>query len=190
MSDLLVIEKRSTRHSKITGDFAEHLTLYLLSKHGFECARIDHTGMDLIARNRHTDELMGISVKSRSRKARRSHAAMNIPSDNFKKLSDACEAFISDACEAFKCVPYYSFIIDREDRISVYIMSQETLFELYPKAKSGLMVAWSMNDAAIERYCNNSNIYRWELTHRVESWWSGTEAITPSGHGLTDLEPA
>ena len=39
--------KKSTRHSKITGDFAEGLILYLLSKHGFECAKVDHVGMDL-----------------------------------------------------------------------------------------------------------------------------------------------
>ena len=37
---------KSTRHSKITGDFAEGLVLYWLSKYGFECARIDHTRVD------------------------------------------------------------------------------------------------------------------------------------------------
>jgi len=61
---------RSSRHSKITGDFGEALVLYWLSKHGFECARVDHTGIDLIARNPRTGEVMGISVKSRSRSAR------------------------------------------------------------------------------------------------------------------------
>src|ERR1019366_7089243 len=47
--------------------FPQQLVLYWLSKHGFECARVDHTGIDLIARNPHSDEVMGISVKSRSR---------------------------------------------------------------------------------------------------------------------------
>jgi hypothetical protein len=41
---------KSSRHSKITGDFGESIVLYLLSRHGFECARVDHTGIDLIAR--------------------------------------------------------------------------------------------------------------------------------------------
>jgi Holliday junction resolvase-like predicted endonuclease len=58
---------KSSRHAKITGDFAEALVLYWLSKYGFECARVDHTGIDIIARNPHTQELMGISVKSRCR---------------------------------------------------------------------------------------------------------------------------
>ena len=42
--------RKSSRHSKITGDFAEGFVLYLLSKRGFECARVDHMGIDLIAR--------------------------------------------------------------------------------------------------------------------------------------------
>ncbi|MBK8382508.1 MAG: hypothetical protein IPL16_11595 [Ignavibacteria bacterium] len=58
---------KSTRHSKITGDFAEGLVMYWLSKHGFETARVDHTGIDLISKNPITKELMGISAKSRSR---------------------------------------------------------------------------------------------------------------------------
>ena len=66
MMDIL----KSSRHSRITGDFGEALVLYWLSKYGFECARIDHTGIDLIARNPHMHELMGISVKSRSRGCR------------------------------------------------------------------------------------------------------------------------
>ena len=58
---------KSTRHSKITGDFGESLVLYWLSRLGFECARIDHTGIDIIARDPKARTPMGISVKSRSR---------------------------------------------------------------------------------------------------------------------------
>lgn len=42
---------KSSRHSKITGDYGEALVLYLLSKYGFECARVDHISIDLIASN-------------------------------------------------------------------------------------------------------------------------------------------
>lgn len=59
--------KKSTRHSKITGDFAEAFFLYWLSKYGYECARLDHTGIDLIARRPESEEVLGISVKCRSR---------------------------------------------------------------------------------------------------------------------------
>src|SRR5262249_17028526 len=57
--------EKSSRHSKITGDFAEVLVLYWLSKYGYECAWVDHTGIDLIAFK--GSERMGISVQCRSR---------------------------------------------------------------------------------------------------------------------------
>ena len=78
---------KNSRHSKITGDFAEGLVLYWLSKYGFECAKIDHTGIDLIARNPHTNELMGISVKSRSRNIGKEANSVTIPNDNFEKAA-------------------------------------------------------------------------------------------------------
>jgi hypothetical protein len=53
---------KSSRHSKIAGDFGEALVLYWLSKYGFECAQVDHTGIDLIARNPYRNEVMGISI--------------------------------------------------------------------------------------------------------------------------------
>ena len=84
---------KSTRHSKITGDFAESLILYWLSKYGFECANVDHTGIDIIARNSITKELMGISVKSRSRNEGKEGQFLSIPKDNFKKIDNACISF-------------------------------------------------------------------------------------------------
>jgi Holliday junction resolvase-like predicted endonuclease len=59
--------QKSSRHSKITGNFGEALTLYWLSKRGFECADVDHTGIDLIARRPLSEEVLGISVNCRSR---------------------------------------------------------------------------------------------------------------------------
>jgi len=84
---------KSSRHSKITGDFGEALVLYWLSKHGFECASVDHTGIDLIARNPHTKEVMGISVKGRTRNAGTELDSVSIPKDNFEKAALACQAF-------------------------------------------------------------------------------------------------
>jgi Holliday junction resolvase-like predicted endonuclease len=73
---------KSSRHSKITGDFGEAIVLYLLSRHGFECARVDHTGIDLIARRPNSKEVLGISVKSRSRQTgtENSHLALSAAS--------------------------------------------------------------------------------------------------------------
>jgi Holliday junction resolvase-like predicted endonuclease len=88
-----MIVNKSSRHSKITGDFAESIVLYWLSKYGFECAKVDHTGIDLIAKNPKTQELMGISVKSRSRNTGKEGQYIGIQNHNFEKVDFACQVF-------------------------------------------------------------------------------------------------
>src|ERR1051326_6079977 len=100
---------KSTRHAKITGDFGEKMVLYWLSKYGFECALVDHTGIDIIARNPHTQEIMGISVKSRSRTKKAEQDYITIPNDNFIK--------VATACTAFGCAPYFAIVVDAGDTI-------------------------------------------------------------------------
>ena len=82
--------EKSSRHSKITGNFGEALVLYWLSKHGFECAMVDHVGIDIIAAKDH--EQTGISVKTRSHEERNSDS-VRIKQDNFEKAEDICHAF-------------------------------------------------------------------------------------------------
>ena len=52
---------KSSRHSKITGDFAEGLVLYWLSKHSFESASVD--GDDYIAKYKKDKEIIIIDFK-------------------------------------------------------------------------------------------------------------------------------
>src|SRR5215208_3694943 len=118
--------RKSPRHSKITGDYGEALVLYWLSKYGFECARVDHTGIDLIARNRHTRELMGISVKSRSRSKGTERSSLRIPSGNFEKANRACDEF--------GCVSYFVIVIDAGDATQGFVLPMAHLLKLYPEA--------------------------------------------------------
>lgn len=152
---------KSSRHSKITGDFAEHLVLYWLSKYGFECSYVDHTGIDLIARNPHTGELMGISVKSRSRNTGKEGQFVKIEKDNFPK--------VGAACEAFGCVPYIAIVIDQGSRIQAFLLSQKHLLELHRPGKTG--VAWSMSPKWVATYYQDPNIKTFSLEHKTESWW-------------------
>ncbi len=115
---------KSSRHSKITGDFAEHAVLYWLSKHGFESARVDHVGLDLIARNPSTGDLMGISVKARSRSSGTEGTYVSIPNDNLTKLEEASHAF--------GCVPYFALVVDEADEICVFILSLAHLIKICP----------------------------------------------------------
>ena len=163
---------KSSRHSKITGDFAERLVLYWLSKYGFECAYVDHVGLDLIARNPHTRELMGISVKSRSRIAQRERAHVLFPTDNLDKLDGACTAF--------GCKPYFAIVVDAGQTITTFILSKAHLLELSPPGKAG--TSWSMSEASLERYASDSDVRMFRFTTETVNWWGKpTEKLMTSG---------
>ena len=160
---------KSTRHAKITGDFGENLVLYWLSKYGFECAPVDHTGIDIIARNPHTQEIMGISVKSRSRKEGTEEDYVSISNDNFDK-ADA-------ACTAFGCVPYFAVVVDGGDTIKGFILPMARLLTLFPKGKSA--VGWKMSDRYLRQYESDPDINAFEFKTKTTKWWTANN--TPDG---------
>jgi hypothetical protein len=153
--------RKSTRHSKIAGDFGEALVLYCLSKYGFECARIDHTGIDLIARNPHTKELMGISVKSRTRLEGGKSKNLRIPNGDLVKASAACDAF--------GCVPYVAIVIDDKETIRVFMLGFDHLMTLC-KTESG--VNWRMREPHVSKYTTDPEIKIFEFKSSIVSWWS------------------
>jgi len=153
--------KKSSRHSKITGDFTEQLVLYLLSKHGFECSYVDHTGIDILARNPHTNELMGISVKGRSRNKGKEGTNVGIPKGNFKK--------VDDACETFGCIPYFAIVVDEKEKIYTFIISEKELLKLRPPGKTTW--AWAMGEKSLKKYYANDNIKIFEFNYRIHNWW-------------------
>jgi len=152
---------KSTRHSKITGDFSENLILYWLSKYGFECANIDHTGIDIIAHNPKTREVMGISVKSRSRNKGTEETSVSISNDNFNK--------IIRASKAFNCVPYFAIVVDEKDKIYAFITSMKHLLELFPKGKR--TCEWKMGRKYVQNYYNDPKIMIFEFNYRTHNWW-------------------
>jgi hypothetical protein len=153
--------QKSSRHSKITGDFAESRGFYLLLKDGFECARVDHTGIDIIARNPNTNELMGISVKSRCRNKGRDEESLSISSDNFTKLKAACEAF--------DCNPYFAFVVDAENLLRVFIVSMPKLLTIFPPTDWASY--WKMSKTFLESYEMDPEIIMFELKSQIIHWW-------------------
>ncbi|MEW6448968.1 MAG: hypothetical protein AB1426_12965 [Bacillota bacterium] len=144
---------KSSRHAKLTGDFGESLVLYWLLKYGFECAKVNHTGIDLIARNPHTNEIMGISVKSRSRSHGKEENYVNILNDNFRKAEEACKAF--------GCVPYFAIVIDTVDVIRTFLLKMSHLLKLSPMRNRG--AGWKMTKTALQRYYADPDIKIFEL---------------------------
>jgi hypothetical protein len=171
---------KSTRHSKIAGDYAEHLILYFLSKHGFECARVDHTGIDIIAKNRHTTEVMGVSVKGRSRCKGTEKTSLRIPADHFKK--------VDDACKAFGCVAYYSIVVDLGDETTVFLLSGKTLAEIYPRAALEQGVNWAMDANSVSKYRAHPDIVGMTISHRFDRWWNQDGALAGLGVGRVEMK--
>jgi Holliday junction resolvase-like predicted endonuclease len=152
---------KSSRHSKITGDFAEHLVLYWLSKYGFECAKVGHTGIDIIAKNPHTQELMGISVKSRSRNTGKEGRYVHVPNGHLDK--------IERACKAFNCTPYFAIVVDEGDKIYAFILPVSEFLQVSPKGQTSC--GWKMTPKHIEQYRHNSKIVMFEFSHNTHRWW-------------------
>jgi hypothetical protein len=145
---------KSSRHSKITGDFAEGLVLYWLSKHGYECARVDHVGIDLIASSPIKHERMGISVKGRSRYGGTEWESVNLPADGFVKATKACEAF--------GLIPYYAIVVDGGGFLRCFLISLEHLKEI-TSGKAGKQRYWQMNKKWLDDYRADPLINEFEL---------------------------
>ena len=113
----------SSNHAHITGDFAEHLLLYWLSKKGYECVHASQIGIDIIASK--DGKRMGISVKSRSRKEGKSDygITMNNPTKHIEK--------IRKTCESFNCEEYFAFVIDQMGVIRVILTPLKVVEECY-----------------------------------------------------------
>jgi Holliday junction resolvase-like predicted endonuclease len=138
----------STRHSKITGNFGENLVLYELSKAGFECVLVDHTGIDIIAKKPDSSELMGISVKSRSRSSKNKNQYLSIHFNEFTQ--------VDSACNAFGCVPYFAIVIDEPSQINMYLLSKEKLLSFNVRGTE--IFAWKMTEKHRSLYRNDQEI--------------------------------
>ncbi len=152
--------KKSSRHSKITGDFAEALVLYWLSKHGYECVRVDHTGIDLNARPPDGSELLGISVKCRSRYDGSEGNDVTLPHKGFDEARKACKAF--------GCVPYFAIVVDTTESVQCFLLSLSHLDSVAGVGSTKRF--WRMTKRAVDQYERDPLIQRFDLQTRACSW--------------------
>lgn len=150
---------KSSRHSKITGGFGEAMVTYLLSKHGFECARIDHTGIDIIARHPTRKKLLGIAVQSRSRSAGKEDTSLLITAERIAGAETASQTFLS--------APYAALVFDRATRMHIYLIS---VADLRARLGTQKTVNWSMTEKAIAEYKGNARIGCFEFDGTIHSW--------------------
>ena len=152
--------KKSSRHSKITGDFGEALILYWLSRHGYECARVDHTGIDLIARDPVSSDRLGISVKCRSRAEGTEGDHVNVRKADFAK--------VREACVAFGCTPYLAIVIDEAERIHGLLLSLKDFLRWCPGGEK--VCAWPMSESRLAQYHVDPAIRHFEFRLHGGKW--------------------
>ena len=168
--------EKSSYHSKIAGDFGESLVLYWLSRHGYECVKADHTGIDIIARKTVNAKPWGIAVQTRTRteEQKNSRASVGFGKARWEKAGNACKDF--------RCVPYVAFVVDapgetrgRRNRkankqeppsVRVYLTSMEHLKKMR-MVRSG----WLMSGKRVEQYEKDPHITRLTLHVAEASGW-------------------
>ncbi len=116
----------------------------------------------LLPGNPHTNELMGISVKSRSRNVGAEGEHVRISNDDLDKAAEACHTF--------ECVPYFAIVVDEACKIYSFIIPMTELLELFPKRVTSS--SWKMTPKHIEEYRNNPKIMMFEFTHSIHRWWT------------------
>jgi len=97
--------RKSSRHSKVSGQFGEIFVAYVLSKCGFEVAQVDHTGLDILAVSRNGKKRLGISVKNRTRDEESANLTVNFPHGDLARLKKACRIFSAE--------PFVAAVVDR-----------------------------------------------------------------------------
>lgn len=149
---------KSKRHSKITGDFGEYIVLYLLSKYGFECARIDYVGINLYAKNNKSGKKIGISVKTNTLNSKKSTKGIEIDSIERAK----------DACNIFEIEPYLAVVFDQEEYITVIMFPIKKINDFCTTSKTKIRL--NLNAESLKEYKDNPEIYYLRLKVEENGW--------------------
>jgi Holliday junction resolvase len=157
--------KKSTRHSKIIGDFGEFFVCDALSQKGFEVLRVDHTGLDIIAYNASYKRL-GITVKSRTRREGKESDAVNIFSHQ-KGKNDRQK--LLDACKAFDCKPWVAVYVENLNGADLYLTSLTT-FNKYHGGKA--IETWKMDEKSKKKYAENPDVKHIRIELDTSKWFS------------------
>lgn len=143
---------KSTRHSKIIGDFGEFFVCDYLSRSGYEVLRVDHTGLDIIAYNVTTKERLGISVKSRTRNEGKEREAVNV---FFYRNGKDDRQKLMTSCDSFACKPWIAVYVESVSGADLYLVDLET-FDKYCGGKA--IEKWKMDEASKKRYAEDPKV--------------------------------
>lgn len=163
MKQEVCIEK-SSRHSKIIGNFGEAMLCNWLSRSGFEVVIVDHTGIDIVAYNKRTGERLGITVKSRTRLEGKEHESVNLLSNQKKERTK-----VQEACEAFACKPWIGIYVETADYGDIYLMSLSHYDNKYGK-KGKILDDWKMTEKYKKLYDTDEQIKHLHIKFEIKRW--------------------
>jgi hypothetical protein len=155
---MLVSASFLEKHSLWSGR-REALVLYWLSKSGYECARVDHTGIDVIACKKDGSERMGISVQGRSRYAGTEKASVNLhPFEDARK-----------ACAVFDLTPFSAIVVDEGSVIRCFLLALDHLESIATGSMGGQRY-WLMTENFLNK-CRADPEIRWFELELTGSQW-------------------
>jgi hypothetical protein len=124
-----------------------------LSRSGFEVSVVDHTGMDVIAYHPSTKQRLGITVKSRTRKAGTEMDSVNL----FQRAKNDRQKLL-DACEAFSCEPWIAIYAECDAHADLFLTSLENYDTRYGTRGENAIDGWRMTEKHTKEYGTDSKV--------------------------------
>jgi len=155
--------ERSSRHSKIVGNFGEYLVCNWLSRSGFEVCVVDHTGLDIIAYNRCTKQRLGITVKSRTR-------TEGTESESVYIFREGDRQKLLDACEAFQCEPWIAVYAERDTEADLFLTSLDN-YDRHKPQRTRAVDGWGMTGKHILAYQDDPEVKHIHMLFKADNWW-------------------
>jgi hypothetical protein len=186
----MAIEK-SSRHSKVIGEFGEAFLCNWLSRAGFEVTVVDHTGLDVVAYHPRTKRRLGITVKARTR--HRGSESTSVTIFKYGKKRDDRRKLL-DGCEAFGCEPWAAVYVETEQKADLYLTPLENYDRRYRVGERGTQDTWKMSKLRTGRYVQDPDIWHVSVAFQAAKWsWPSLSVAAvayKTGHGAEHVAAA
>ena len=153
--------ENNPQHSKITQDFAEAAVFYWLSKCGFNCLRVDHKVIAIIAKKPDIKGRFGVLVKIGNGKVETDRELVSVTERELKR--------VKTDCSALKCIPCIAVLMEQKEETWILMSTLKHLSEIQPSGTA--TVAWKMTQAGMMQYLSDNEILAVELNHKVWTCW-------------------
>lgn len=159
--------KKSSNHAHIIGIFGEQFLCNWLSRSGFEVAIVGHTGIDVIAYDRNSQQRLGITVKSRTRNVGKETSQVNLLSRRGNKKD---REKVLSACESFGCDPWIAVYVETGDYADLYLTSLAHYDTEYRGRTDKLIDVWRMGPRDTMRYEQDPEVKHVRANFSVTNW--------------------